>query len=177
MIIETSNLLIRNLNEDEIEEARNLHNHPSVLNFLTDTHFVSSDEQIDWFTSLQKSKTSKRLVCRKKISNKLVGIFRLDKIDRVNMTVEVGLDVILEERRKGYALEIYKAMLYFLFTKENFYRVSLWTLENNSPAINLYQKLGFRQEGIAREAIVRDNMRLNLLLYGLNKHEDRVEIE
>jgi RimJ/RimL family protein N-acetyltransferase len=171
MIINSKNFIIRNLENYEIEEARMLHNDPQTLNWLTDNHVVEEQEQLEWFNHLQGSKNSKRLSCRLMNGNNFIGVFRLDRMDLPNGTVEVGLDIKPDERRKGYAYEIYNSVLAHLFTNMNFYRVSLATLETNVAAINLYLKLGYKLEGTLRSAILRDNKRLNVLKFGLLHYE------
>jgi RimJ/RimL family protein N-acetyltransferase len=44
-------------------------------------------------------------------------------------------------------------------------------LEFNDKAIALYEKCGFKKEGIFREFVLRDCKRYNLLLYGLLRSE------
>ena len=46
-------------------------------------------------------------------------------------------------------------------------RLELTAGEDNTPALNLYKKFGFKQEGVAREAIHLQDRKINELMLGL----------
>lgn len=167
MMLETARLLISPLALGDCEEARLLHNDPETLIWLSDTHEVSSEEQIVWFDSLQQSRTSKRYVARTKTDSQLIGVFRFDEYDIRNKSAEVGLDIEKKSRRQGYAREIYLALIPFFFNELSLNRLSLLTLESNVPAINLYESLGFKREGLLRQAFIRNSRYVNACQYSL----------
>jgi len=166
-MLESSRLFISLITAADCEEVRILHNDPDTLNWLSDTHIVSDHEQKSWFASLQTSKTSKRYIARAKTDSKLIGVFRFDRYDTFNMSVEVGLDIDSTSRRQGYAREIYTALIPHFFEDLSLNRLSLLTLESNLAAINLYESLGFKREGILRQAFRRDSQYLNAYQYSL----------
>jgi RimJ/RimL family protein N-acetyltransferase len=166
-MIETDRLFITLISGDDAEDVRKLHNEPETLRWLSDMRVVSPEEQSSWLSGLQHSKTSQRYVAREKSINELVGVFRFDRIDYQNLSAEVGLDVATRFRRMGYAKEIYHAMLPYLFSEFSLNRLSLITLATNTPAINLYESLGFEKEGTLRQAIRRDDHFLDAIQYSL----------
>jgi len=155
-MIESRRLLITPLGMQDCEEARLIHNEPETLRWLSDTHPVSTEEQQVWFASLQKSNTSRRYVAREVSGKKMIGVFRFDRLDTQNHSVEVGLDITTDSRRQGFAREIYEKMIPYFFDELLLNRLSLLTLKRNLPAISLYESLGFKREGILRQAIKRD---------------------
>jgi RimJ/RimL family protein N-acetyltransferase len=86
----------------------------------------------------------------------MIGVFRFDRLDTQNHSVEVGLDITTDSRRQGFAREIYERMIPYFFDELLLNRLSLLTLKRNLPAITLYESLGFKREGILRQAIKRD---------------------
>jgi RimJ/RimL family protein N-acetyltransferase len=50
-------------------------------------------------------------------------------------------------------------------------RMSAWTLEGNTPARHLAERLGFTQEGLMRQGYQMDGKTHNLVLYGLVRGE------
>lgn len=44
-------------------------------------------------------------------------------------------------------------------------------LENNDKAINLYEKIGMKKEGILRKSSFKNNQYRNELIYGILKEE------
>lgn len=162
-------LIIKNLEFEEIELARKLHNEKDVIKFLTDPTIITKKKQVEWFKNLQKSEKSFRLVVYNN-KKQFIGVFRLDDFDQNNKSASVGLDIVKENRGKKYSTKIYNCLIEYLFSL-SINRLSLETLENNYVAINLYEKLGFVQEGIFREAIFREKKYLNLIKFSLIKSD------
>lgn len=72
---------------------------------------------------------------------------------------------------KGYGTDITKTILNYGFTKLKLHRIQLRVYEYNSRAINVYQKLGFKLEGIKREDVLYKGKFYNHLLMGILKNE------
>lgn len=168
---ESERLLFRTIVKEDLEQVRELHNHPEVVSKLTDIRPVNQIEQEEWFVKVSSSRRSYRLIARHRETNQLVGVFRIDKIDQVNQNAEIGLDIHPMFHRKGYGFEIYNKMLEVLFMDWNLHRVYLQTLETNVAANSLYLKLGMKYEGRARQAIYRKGRYEDTILYGLIKSE------
>ncbi len=168
--MKTDEFIIKDLELKEIEIARKLHNDKSVLRFLTDASKVSKIQQSKWFLNLEQSSKSFRLIIFEKSSMTFIGIFRIDQLDLKNKSVVIGLDITPKQRGKKFSLKIYHYLLRYIF-KMNINRVSLETLETNYVAINLYKKLGFKNEGRLREAIWRDGRFLDCIKFSLLKKE------
>ena len=166
-MIDTPRLLISELSLEDLEEVRQLHNEPDTLRWLSNTRPVTSDEQVKWFKELQKTHSSKRFVARAKSNGNLIGVFRFDHLDNENSSAVVGLDVSTDFRRLGFAREIYNALIPYFFTIMSLNRLSLITLETNAAAIKLYESLGFKREGLLREAIRRGADFENAIQFGL----------
>ncbi len=173
----TKRLSIKIMERADIEDARLLHNDPSTLFKLTDIDYVSESEQEQWFISISLSKKSRRYVVRNIMSNDFIGVVRIDQIDLNNKSACVGLDIISEMRGKGYAKEVYEFIFEYYFKQKGFHRLYLATLNTNQVAINLYEKLGFKPEGISREAIYRDGKFVDLIWMSLLQREYNEMIE
>lgn len=142
------------LDEEHLEWARLLHNDPEVISMLTDPHVVSKEEQKRWFANLQKSNSSERALVF--WGKEVIGLVRLDQIDYYNKSVCVGLDIHKDFRGKGLAKLVYRKMFKRWFEGEGFNRVWLMVAMYNLRAQNLYKKLGFKEEGIQREALFKN---------------------
>jgi RimJ/RimL family protein N-acetyltransferase len=76
-----------------------------------------------------------------------------------------------EQWGKGYGREAMELVLRYGFHELNLHRIQLTVFEYNERAIALYEKLGFRREGVYREFMQRDGKRYDMLLYGLLRRE------
>jgi RimJ/RimL family protein N-acetyltransferase len=159
----------------DVELARILHNDPSVIRHLSDPTIINEEQQKKWFERLCNSSTSQRYVVYEKDgfedSNSFVGVFRIDSIDHHNKSVMVGMDVMPNKRKNGYAFETYTHFLHHFFHNENMNRVYLYVLETNSNASSLYKKLGFVEEGRQRQAIYRDGHYVDYVMMSILRCE------
>lgn len=130
-----------------------------------------SKEEIDKiFNDYENSNKSKVFAVR--LDNTIIGVAGFDDIIEENKvaTLFIGLGN-KNERRKGYGSEAMKLLLEYGFNDLSFHRIQLNVLEFNVGAIFLYEKFGFKKEGIFREFVLRDGKRYNLFLYGLLRDE------
>jgi RimJ/RimL family protein N-acetyltransferase len=68
---------------------------------------------------------------------------------------------------KGYGTEALRLALQYAFDELNLHRLTLTVIDYNERAIALYEKAGFRREGVFREFGQRDGKRYDMYLYGL----------
>jgi RimJ/RimL family protein N-acetyltransferase len=163
----TKRLVIRLLERRDLEEARVLHNDDETLTRLTDISHVSERQQEAWFDAMSTSRTSRRYVARLRSNDAFVGVFRVDRFDPWNRNALVGADVVPALRHQGYATEMFDYVLRYLFDQCGLHRVALSTLDDNAPALALYRKLGFVEEGRERQAIFREGAFRDLVVMGL----------
>ena len=89
--------------------------------------------------------------------NEKIGYFRLSNFSKENNSVYIGADIAPKFRGKGLGKLAYQKFLPFLFKEYNLNKLSLEVLSTNTVAINLYKKIGFVQEGIKREHVIKNN--------------------
>ncbi|MBK8024186.1 MAG: GNAT family N-acetyltransferase [Chloroflexi bacterium] len=109
---------------------------------------------------------------RQHFSDELVGVLELDSIQWSHGSAWLAIGIgDPAYRNKGYATEAMTLLLKFAFHELNLHRLQLTVFSYNEPAIRLYENLGFKREGVFREALHRDGQRFDMLLYGLLKPE------
>ncbi|MBP9691068.1 GNAT family N-acetyltransferase, partial [Candidatus Woesebacteria bacterium] len=122
--------------------------------------------QQEWFKNLGLSRTKMYFTIFK--SDKVpIGIVRCDEWDQINNSIRIGIDIEKSHRTQGYAEEAYRALIPYLFFKLNIHRIWLLVLEYNAPAIGLYKKLGFTEEGVQKAAVLRDARYHNYIMMSL----------
>lgn len=135
----------------------------STFEYLGDPNFFSEDQVVAWLARLPSS--SRRMVIRaKNLSQTFIGVIRIDHIDHLHGTCQLGLDIWEEQRKKGYGRLAYELILEYLFEYFNMHMIYLYVMENNEVAIKLYEKLGFKETGRLPGAIHRHGQRFDYIL-------------
>ncbi len=99
-----------------------------------------------------------------------IGNIELSDIDFIHRKAKFQI-ILWAEQKKGHAFEAGKVLIDFAFGKFNLNRIELGVNENNLSAVNLYKKLGFQQEGLLREAFLRNDKKSNIISMGLLKND------
>jgi RimJ/RimL family protein N-acetyltransferase len=87
-------------------------------------------------------------------SSKVIGHISLGSINLHNRNARMCRVLIGDEEMKGKGLAplMIKELLNIAFVKFGLHKVSLAVYDFNTPALKLYKKMGFRTEGLIREA-------------------------
>jgi len=97
----------------------------------------------------------------------ICGLFRRDGLDEP----DIGYSTLPDFCGQGYGYEAGGLALAFAFDELNLHRVTSTIFSYNERSIALFEKLGFRREGVFREFLQRDGRRHDVLLYGLLRPE------
>ncbi|HHX69035.1 MAG TPA: GNAT family N-acetyltransferase [Gallicola sp.] len=135
--------------------------------------FVSSEREKKWIeNSIFNDEHNLRLAICLNENNEYIGNVNLTNLDWINRNAEFS--IFIGEKKywgKGYATESTKLILDFGFSQRNLYRIYLTVLEDNKSAIHIYNKLGFKTEGVLRKSLFKDNKYHNLIIMSILKEE------
>ena len=126
----------------------------------------------EWIRNGQQDKQHFLFGIRIHATDSLIGFIELGDVLWTHRVV--WLAVGIGERSywgQGYGYEAVALALDFAFRELNLHRVQLTVFSYNERAIRLYEKLGFRCEGVFREFMERDGERHDMYLYGLLRRE------
>lgn len=111
------------------------------------------------------------LTIRIRENNKHIGNIKIAKIHSYHRTGEYG--ILMGDKMelgKGYAKEASIAIINHVFSKLHLEKVNLGVIEENKTAVKLYEKLGFKVEGVLRKnyfhiksGLFFDELRMGLL--------------
>ena len=147
---------LRKIEATDHEFLVELHNDPIVLFNVTNPKKITMEEHLSWFKEVSKKQSELRLIYE--VGGQPAGLTKFYAIDSVNKNCVLGADLHASFRGKGLAKDMWNHMLKMCFTELNLYRVSLTTAEYNRIAQNVYEKLGFRREGVFTSSLLRNNM-------------------
>ncbi len=101
----------------------------------------------------------------------MVGLLNLSNIDLRGGCAEVGLMVDSEFWGRGYGHDALVAGILHAFEDKRLHRLQADILSINTPSKNLFERLGFRREGVRREAVFLAGRYLDIEMYGLLAQE------
>lgn len=119
-----------------------------------------------------KSKESIVLTIVIKDSEQVIGqtaFFRLDWVSRAAVFYLALLDPA--SWGKGYGTEVTRLMVDYAFATLNLNRIQLHVCAENLPAIKIYQKVGFIQEGVLRQAMFHHDRYCDFWVMGILKSD------
>ena len=140
---------------------------------LLGSPFRYIDRSIDenWYDAYQRSRGDNvRLSICDKDSDLVVAVVYLLSIDWISRNCELAMMVgSVEDRGKGLGSFAIESALDHAFYDLGLHKVYLTVLETNDAAQRLYLKVGFKKEGLLREATFKNNKYVNMIQMGLLK--------
>ena len=124
----------------------------------------------EWIAGINAQNLKTRTVFAIRRAGELAGVVQLHSIDWVQRTAMLGVYVGAPgDRGAGLGGAATSLILDYAFNGLDLYRVGLETLASNAAARGLYERLGFVNEGVLRQAFLRGGRREDVALYGLLK--------
>ena len=102
----------------------------------------------------------------------LVGDLMVSPAPGVAHVMELGITVGSLYQSRGYATEALRAMIAHLFTLESVHKAMAYVAATNEPSLRVFDRLGFRREGLLRESYrLHDGTLIDEVLFGLTRTE------
>lgn len=133
---------------------------------------VSDWEHRRWYDSVMDDPAQRVFLIAQGNSSNAVGLIGLRGINWRSRNAEYWIylgDPLA--RGKGLADEASRLLLRFAFGSLGLHRVFLQVNVTNQPAIHLYRRLGFVEEGRLRAAVFADGLFVDRLLLSMLSHE------
>lgn len=149
-------------------------NDPEVHQFLAAYRPMNAIREREWLEGLGKNEQEFVFGIALRQEEQLIGCCGLHRVNLPNRSAHVG--ILLGEVSTwghGYGTEAMNLLLGYGFNTLNLIRVELRVYANNPRAIRCYEKCGFVQEGVLREARFWNGNYLNVLVMGLLRREWR----
>lgn len=165
---------LREITESDLEIINTFRNKRELVGSLvTPFRYINMETDDKWFKGYQNSRNNNiRCVICLEENDKIVGVIYLLNIDWISRSADFGIFVGEPNLRgKGIGKKATKEMLKHGFYDMNLNRIQLKVLENNRHALNLYSKIGFKEEGLLRKSIFKNNEFHNLIIMSILRHE------
>lgn len=124
-------------------------------NYLKDSNEINASKYI--FKAVEES------------TNSVIGHISIGNVDRINESARIGKVLIgnSDSRGKGYGTQLMLAALKVAFEELKLHKVTLGVFDFNASAIRCYEKVGFKKEGLLRDARKNGDEYWNLIEMGI----------
>ncbi|MGX4667928.1 GNAT family N-acetyltransferase [Cerasibacillus sp. JNUCC 74] len=165
---------LRKMTMEDVERYHSWRNDVDVM--------ISTNPLLDLYTLpetkafvegvILNSSSSKSYIIQDKANEKAIGITSLINMDQKNRNAECIIDIGEKDYwGKGIGKEALKLLLDYAFLEMNLHRVSLRVFSFNERALHLYNKMGFKQEGVSRQALFRNGKWHDIIHMGILERE------
>lgn len=144
----TSPLKIRPLEREDLRFVHDLDNNESVMHYWFEEPYEAFVELCDLYDKHIHDQSERRFIIEHEGSR--VGLVELVEINHIHRRAEFQIIIAPEHQRKGFASEATLLAIEYAFFVLNLYKLFLVVDCDNQPALAVYRKLGFRDEGILR---------------------------
>ncbi len=97
-----------------------------------------------------------------------VGLIGLINIDRKNKKAEYYICLGEEKYKgKGIAYAASKLLIDYAYNKLHLNKIYLYTEKNNNQAQRLFEKIGFKKEGLLVNDLIYNDKKIDRYIYGL----------
>lgn len=161
MILETQNLILRELEERDTQALVHGLDNINVAKFLVTPPFPYTNSDAEWFIkktlndSKQIPRISYELAIAQKERDTLIGAIMLKDIDYTTLTCELGYWLSEEYWKKGITSQAANMAIKFAFEELHLNKIMAKAITQNIASNNLIKKLGFTFERMIPNAITQ----------------------
>lgn len=148
-------------------------NDPAVRRTLATDRPISLAAEQEFITALARSKDQVLLGIAEKPGAQLAGVCGLNHLGDAARQAEFGIFLAAEAAGKGLGQEATRLIVGYGFDTLNLNRIWLHVFADNARAIHVYEKVGFRTEGVLRQAGFRGGRYLDVVSMALLRAEWR----
>jgi len=164
---------LREIEREDIPIINSWRAKKSLIDYLgAPFRYINKEVDYKWYEYYMNNR-DKNIRCSILDENdKLVGLVSLTNIDRLNQKAEFHIMIgDQNDRGKGIGSFATNEILKHAFYDMNLNRIELSVLKNNLRAINFYKKIGFKEEGINRQAIYKNGEFVDVIIMGILKED------
>jgi RimJ/RimL family protein N-acetyltransferase len=169
-VLEGEKVRLRPVRDDDLAFLHAIANDPDLRGWLRFERPMTESEERAWMAHLHDDEGRVWLI-EARASGQRVGVLSLLEWSHVARIAELGVTLgAATDRGAGYGGEACRLALRHAFEDMDLQRVHLNVYEDN-PAVRLYRRLGFREEGRLRRHTYKRGAYRDVLLMGLLREE------
>lgn len=174
--IDGRDILLRMARESDLNDYFTFLQDHEVNRLTGSQKEFTRDEIIDWIRKISVINNDRvDLMIILKRTNELLGEVVLNEIDSINRSANIRIGIQgTQHRGKGYGTEAMILMLRYGFNTLNLHRIHLGVYTFNPRAIHVYEKIGFKREGLQRDALYMDGKFHDMITMAILEGEFRL---
>ena len=167
-------IYLREITQHDVKLINKWRNDKMLIQTLgSPFRYVNLETEEQWFHNYMLHRdTQVRCSICKDVTNEMIGVIYLLNIDNVSRSAEIAVMIgESEHQNKGYGSLAIDEILDHAFNNLNLNRVTLTVLEDNMRALQVYRKIGFKQEGLMRDALYKNGKYVSLVMMSILQRE------
>ena len=167
MYIYGEKVVLRAVEASDNEMLLSLINDPDTEMMIGGSSWpVSEVDQLRWFEHQEKNRDILRCIVALQEDKKAIGTIILSEIDQKNATGHIHIKMSKEGGRgKGYGTDAVNTMVRYAFEELRLNCVYANILAYNDASIKLFERCGFKRDGVLRQRIYKKGQFTNLYAY------------
>ncbi len=163
-------VVVREFTEDDIPNKIKWINDPENNTYLHYDLPLEYDKTLLWFERIRENET--RLDAVIEYKGIPVGLIGLLCIDKKNLKAEFYICMGESAYKgKGIAKSASNLLINYTFDVLKLNKIYLYTEQENIPAQKLFEKLGFKKEGLLEQDLIYNGRKVNRYTYGILKED------
>lgn len=135
--------------------------------------FINLDVDVSWYENYMHNR-GKVIRCAivSVDDDEILGLISLTTIDSINQSAELHIMIgNKKNQNQGIGSFAINKMLQHAFFNMNLHRVELTVLSDNDRARHVYEKCGFKKEGIKRKSNFKNGVFVDTYFYAILKED------
>ena len=163
-------LYLRPLERPDAVHVTRWFNDPAVKRSLWIHRPLTLEHEEATLERLNADEHAVMLAIARQDDDRIIGMTGLQRIDFKDSNAELVIGEA-EEWGRGLGTEATRLLVGHAFGTMNLHRIWLHVFEDNARAIGTYEKVGFRREGVLRQALFREGRYWDVHVMGILRDE------
>ena len=172
MNIVGNKVVLRAIEEEDLPLLHIWANDPEIWRMLTNWYFpISKKEQKKWFENLSLNSVNQRFGIHVE-GEGLIGTANLMDINWKDRNARQGIMIGQKHLRgRGYGEDTIRTIMKYAFEELCLNRLDANIIAYNKPSLGVYEKCGWKREGIRKDWYFRQNRFWDKVLIGITRKE------
>ncbi len=141
-----------------------------IANLGAPFRYINKEVDEEWFENYMRSRANTvRCAIVSEGNDEIIGLVSLTDINYINRSASLHIMIGCQCQGKGAGSFAVKTICNHAFNNYGLHRIELEVLSDNKRALHVYEKCGFVQEGIKRDAVFKNGQFKDMILLSLLK--------